>query len=102
MIGLYLLLALGAGLVTFLSLPAWRDWSRRKGVTDEPGHRKHHAHSTPLAGGLAILTGLITPFILLAVVLLLGLAPAETAERLRYGFTHRLGQLSAIFAGAAA
>src|ERR1043165_8054810 len=98
---LYLLIGSGACAATFLSLPFWREWSRRTGLTDEPGTRKQHRGAVPLAGGFAILTGLIVPLLAFAVLLPLGLLPPEWSEKIRYGFSHRSGQLMAILAGAA-
>lgn len=60
-------------MVSWLSLPLWRRICTRAGIVDDPGHRKIHAQSTPLAGGLAVLTGMMTP--LLAGVVLCLLQP---------------------------
>jgi len=54
-----LLLGLAAALVTALVLPIWRNWSQRVGLVDDPGHRKIHDQPVSLAGGLAVLTGLL-------------------------------------------
>ncbi|MCE2826007.1 MAG: undecaprenyl/decaprenyl-phosphate alpha-N-acetylglucosaminyl 1-phosphate transferase [Verrucomicrobium sp.] len=40
-----------------LSLPAWRSLCARVHHVDDPGHRKIHARSIPLAGGFAVATG---------------------------------------------
>src|SRR5437762_14267003 len=92
---LYLLIASGACAATFFSLPFWREWSRRTGLMDEPGARKQHRGAMPLAGGIAILTGVIVPLLAFAVILPFGLLPVETSEKIRYGFSHRGGQLIA-------
>ncbi len=95
----YLLSALGAGLTTWLTLPLWRRWCRSVGLVDAPGHRKIHDQPVPLAGGLAILTGLLVPLGLLALALPLGVFNAETASKIKYGFSRRSWQLGAIFFG---
>jgi UDP-GlcNAc:undecaprenyl-phosphate GlcNAc-1-phosphate transferase len=50
-----------AALTTAASLPLWRRWCRRSGTVDDPGHRKIHSTPIPLAGGLAVMTGLVIP-----------------------------------------
>jgi len=99
-LNLYLTLGLCACVVSFLALPFWRAWSRRVQLMDEPGVRKIHHQSMPLAGGLAILTGLIIPLIGLAVFLQSVSVPVEVAQKMRYAFAHRSWQLGAIMAGA--
>lgn len=96
----YLFSAVGGALATALSLPLWRAWCRRAGLVDDPGHRKIHAQPIPLAGGLAILTGLFVPVLGAVVVVQLNLLATETADRLSYGFDRRAGQLAALFGGA--
>ena len=34
----------------------------RAGLVDDPGHRKIHRESVPLAGGLTVMTALLAPF----------------------------------------
>ncbi len=99
-LNIYLLSALGAGMTTLVCLPIWRAWCRRIGLVDEPGHRKIHEHPVPLAGGLAILTGLIVPLVGALAALKLNLLGIETTEKLIYGFEQRSTQLGAIFGGA--
>ena len=101
-LSLYVGLGLGACLASLLALPFWRACSRRLRLMDDPGHRKIHQQPMPLAGGLAILTGLITPLIALAIILQFNLVPVEAAEKIRYGFSHRVWQLTAILGGAIA
>jgi len=59
----YLAAALLAALASAASVPFWRQWCRRLGLVDDPGHRKIHTEPTPLAGGLAVLTGLVAPLL---------------------------------------
>ena len=64
------LLAIASACVTVLAaLPLWRKWCLRNGLIDEPGHRKIHDQPIPLAGGLAVMTGLLIPTLLACLVL---------------------------------
>ncbi len=96
----YLLALLGGALATFGSLPLWRAWCVRSGLVDDPGHRKIHDIPIPLAGGFAVLTGLLAPLLLGALALQLGLLPAGAVEKISYGFEKRGLQLAAILVGA--
>ncbi len=96
----YLLAVLGGALATFATLPLWRAWCVRTGLVDDPGHRKIHDAPIPLAGGLAVLTGLLLPLLAGALALQLGLFPAGAVEKISYGFEKRGLQLAAILAGA--
>jgi len=96
----YLALGFASCVATLLALPLWRAWSRRVGLVDDPGHRKSHEQSMPLAGGLAILTGLLIPLAALAILLQLNVVRGDVAEKIHYGITHRAWQLGAILAGA--
>ncbi len=105
----------GAVAVAAVSLPLWRSWCRRAGLVDDPGHRKIHDAPIPLAGGLAVLTGLLVP-LLLGVVWLVasgagsGSSPLRpgswwegpTAGLLSYGFSRRAPRLLAVLVGAVA
>lgn len=97
---IYLLSVLGAALATLIALPLWRACCRRAGLVDDPGHRKIHDQPIPLAGGLAILTGLLLPLLALAVALKLRLLDAESSDKLSYGFSRRAAPLSALLGGA--
>ena len=57
----FALALLGGALTTALSVPFWRNWCRRAGVMDDPGERKLHSAPVPLAGGLAVMTGVLAP-----------------------------------------
>ena len=109
-INIYLLSLVSAALVSALSLPLWRAWCRRTNHVDDPGHRKIHVEPIPLAGGLAVATGLFVP-VLLGCILLFGGAWADSLanslgmnsdslEALRYGIEKRAVQLGAILFGA--
>ncbi len=96
----YLLAFLGGALGTAVSLPLWRAWCVRTGLVDDPGHRKIHDTPIPLAGGLAVLTGLLVPLLLGAAALQFNLLPAGAVEKISYGFERRGLQLAAILVGA--
>ena len=57
----YLASVFSAFLTTLLTLPFWRRWCVRAGWVDDPGQRKIHDRPIPLAGGLAVMTGLVVP-----------------------------------------
>ncbi len=121
---IYLLAVLSAGATTLAALPVWRRWSVRTGLVDEPGQRKIHQRSIPLAGGLAVLTGLLLPTLLAVLTLCwqsrngsgggVSFAPAPTthvtvrpalldpyaAFLLKYGLGRRALELGAILLGA--
>jgi UDP-GlcNAc:undecaprenyl-phosphate GlcNAc-1-phosphate transferase len=106
---MYLLAGAVSFLTTLLSLPAWRRWSQRVGLMDDPGHRKIHDQPTSLAGGLAVMTGLAAPLLAAGLALVLAaMAPERllawtdetTAQLLAYGYSKRAVQLLAILLGA--
>jgi len=96
----YLLVLLAGALATCVSLPRWRAWCMRTGLVDAPGHRKIHDTPVPLAGGLAVLTGLLVPLLAGAAVLQLNVLPVGVGEKISYGFEKRGLQLAAILIGA--
>ncbi len=94
-------LALLAGFgATALSVPFWRAWCRKTGLLDQPGHRKIHADAVPLAGGFAVLTGLLLPLIGGWVVLCSGMLPESATALLAHGFERRGAQIGSIALGA--
>jgi UDP-GlcNAc:undecaprenyl-phosphate GlcNAc-1-phosphate transferase len=99
-LNLYLLAFSGACVTTLLTLPLWRAWSRRIGLLDEPDHRKSHEVSVPLAGGLAILTGLLLPLGATWLARQLDWFEGPTRQRIEYGFERRAVQLLALLGGA--
>jgi UDP-GlcNAc:undecaprenyl-phosphate/decaprenyl-phosphate GlcNAc-1-phosphate transferase len=114
----YVAAALSAGVFSALSLPLWRKWCLRIGLLDDPGHRKIHQDPVPLAGGLAVATGILLPIILGPLLLLFfggtqSLAPQTAAHYqilmpldshaeslLRYGLNRRFVELAGILVGA--
>jgi UDP-GlcNAc:undecaprenyl-phosphate GlcNAc-1-phosphate transferase len=120
----YLLAVLSACGTVLLALPVWRRWCFRAGLMDHPGGRKIHDQPIPLAGGLAVMTGLVLPTLLAWLVLwcvgaegglqdvlppahrpapqpaLQPLLGPDAAFLLKYGFSRRAVELAGILAGA--
>ena len=102
----FALALISAALTTALSVPFWRNWCRRAGVMDDPGQRKLHSAPVPLAGGLAVMTGLLVPLVAGALLTLArtGLSRAllnpGIARIFGHGFDKEAVQLAAIFGGA--
>jgi UDP-GlcNAc:undecaprenyl-phosphate/decaprenyl-phosphate GlcNAc-1-phosphate transferase len=120
----YLAAAAGSFLTVLSTLPLWRKWCLRTGLVDDPGRRKIHDHPTPLAGGLAVMTGLLVPTLLACLLLAWqrasgsavqssptsspvphgtgpsGLLDPYSAFLLQYGLGRRALELAAIFLGA--
>lgn len=97
---LYLAAFLGALATTFVALPLWRAWCLRVGLVDAPGHRKIHDAPIPLAGGLAVLTGLLAPLVGGAVLIQFHLLDPTDLAPLHFGLNKRLLELAAIASGA--
>jgi UDP-GlcNAc:undecaprenyl-phosphate/decaprenyl-phosphate GlcNAc-1-phosphate transferase len=119
-LNVYVLAVVSSCLVSALTLPLWRRWCIRGGLVDEPGHRKLQDQPVPLAGGFAVMTGLLLPTIVFAILIwtLGGPAPAgpepviqgsvaitspvNTSPNalLRYGLGRRVIELTGILVGA--
>lgn len=84
------------------TLPLWRAWARWAGLVDDPGHRKIHAQSMPLGGGLAVATGLVLPLAGGWFLLNQGFFEPATVEPILLGYGRRGIQLIAILIGGAA
>jgi UDP-GlcNAc:undecaprenyl-phosphate/decaprenyl-phosphate GlcNAc-1-phosphate transferase len=97
---LYFLTLLAAALATAAALPFWRRWCRRHGAVDDPGHRKIHAASIPLAGGPAVMTGLLAALLGGTVFAFLH-SSSGTMGLFQYGLGRRAIQLLGITVGAA-
>jgi len=93
---------LGAGLTSLLALPLWRKWCLRANLVDDPGHRKIHDAPIPLAGGLAVLTGILLPLAAGAVLLKLGLVRVSSAGLIVHGIDRRALELAVLALGAVA
>jgi UDP-GlcNAc:undecaprenyl-phosphate GlcNAc-1-phosphate transferase len=92
----------GALITSWLALPLWRRWCVRTNLVDDPGHRKIHDTPVPLAGGLAVLTGILAPLAAGAVLLKLGIVQLSAAGLITHGIDRRATELAVIAAGAVA
>jgi UDP-GlcNAc:undecaprenyl-phosphate GlcNAc-1-phosphate transferase len=105
----YLAAVLGAWVTSAAALPLWRRWCLRTGLVDDPGHRKIHDQPVPLAGGLAVMTGVLVPTGLAALWLwaqrggavlhVAGLDP-NASSLLAYGLNRRATELGGLLLGA--
>ena len=87
---------------TLLALPLWRAWCLRTGHVDDPGHRKIHDSAIPLAGGPAVLTGVLLPLLAGAIFLKLGLVQISSTGLIIHGVNRRAIELGVIALGAVA
>ena len=86
---LYILAFAGGALLSAGTLPFWRWLCRRMGLMDMPGHRKLHGSPVPLAGGLAIITGLAIPILFSFLWAWLGSLPESFIHVVSYGLSNR-------------
>jgi UDP-GlcNAc:undecaprenyl-phosphate GlcNAc-1-phosphate transferase len=93
---------LGALVTSLLSLPFWRKWCIRANLVDDPGHRKIHNEPIPLAGGFAVLAGILLPLAVGAVLLELGIVRNSSAGLIIHGIDRRAVELLVLAAGAVA
>jgi UDP-GlcNAc:undecaprenyl-phosphate GlcNAc-1-phosphate transferase len=92
----------GALLTSLLALPLWRKWCLRTNLVDDPGHRKIHNAPVPLAGGFAVLTGILLPLAGGAVLLKLGFVKISSAGLIVHGIDRRAIELAVLAFGAVA
>ncbi len=92
----------GAFLTALLALPLWRKWCLRTNLVDDPGHRKIHDRPIPLAGGLAVLTGILLPLFAGAILLKLRIVNISSANLIVHGIDRRALELGVIAFGAIA
>jgi UDP-GlcNAc:undecaprenyl-phosphate/decaprenyl-phosphate GlcNAc-1-phosphate transferase len=95
----YLAACGAAASVTAASVPFWRRWCLKSGTMDDPGHRKIHKSPIPLAGGMAVMTGLLISLLAGAVIALAGSRTSITGL-FQYGLSVRVTQLLGLTAGA--
>jgi UDP-GlcNAc:undecaprenyl-phosphate GlcNAc-1-phosphate transferase len=92
----------GAFFTTLLALPLWRRWCLRVNLLDDPGHRKIHGSPVPLAGGFAVLTGILLPLGVGVFLLPLGVVKISSAGLIVHGLDRRALELAVIAFGAVA
>jgi UDP-GlcNAc:undecaprenyl-phosphate GlcNAc-1-phosphate transferase len=92
----------GAFATSLLALPLWRKGCLRANLVDDPGHRKIHSTPVPLAGGFAVLTGILLPLAAGAVLLKLGVMQISSANAIVHGIDRRAVELAVIALGAVA
>jgi UDP-GlcNAc:undecaprenyl-phosphate/decaprenyl-phosphate GlcNAc-1-phosphate transferase len=92
----------GAFLTTLFALPLWRKWCLRTNFVDDPGHRKIHDFPIPLAGGFAVLTGILLPLGVGAVLLKFGVVKISSAGLIVHGIDRRAVELAVLALGAVA
>jgi UDP-GlcNAc:undecaprenyl-phosphate GlcNAc-1-phosphate transferase len=90
----------GALLTSLLTLPLWRRWCLRTNLVDDPGHRKIHSEPVPLAGGFAVLSGILLPLVAGAILLQLGIVKIQSAGLILHGVDRRSVELLVLGAGA--
>jgi UDP-GlcNAc:undecaprenyl-phosphate GlcNAc-1-phosphate transferase len=95
---LYFLALLTAAGASATTLPFWRLWCRRHGLVDDPGQRKIHSGSIPLAGGLAVMTSLVAA-LLGGTAFVLIFSSSGAVGLFQYGVGRRAVQLLGITAG---
>ena len=93
---------LGAFVTSLLALPQWREWCLRADLVDDPGHRKIHNTPVPLAGGFAVLTGILLPLAVGAIFLKLGIVKISSASLIVHGVDRRAIELAVLALGAVA
>jgi UDP-GlcNAc:undecaprenyl-phosphate GlcNAc-1-phosphate transferase len=93
---------LGAFVTSLLALPLWRRWCLRANHVDDPGQRKIHNTPVPLAGGFAVLTGILLPLVTGAVLLKLGIVKISSAGLIVHGIDRRASELAVLALGAVA
>ena len=96
----YLAAVASACVTTLVTMPLWRYWCLRRGLLDDPGQRKIHDAPVPLAGGWAVLCGMLIPLALAALFLKLKGAGLTSAAPLDYGLHKRGLELGVIAFGA--
>jgi len=96
---LYFVALASAALATATTVPLWRHWCRRHGAVDDPGRRKIHATPIPLAGGLAVMTGVLAALLGGTIFAFLH-SDSGTMALFQYGLGRRAIQLLGITAGA--
>jgi UDP-GlcNAc:undecaprenyl-phosphate GlcNAc-1-phosphate transferase len=95
----YPAVCLSAVLASAASVPFWRRWCRRTGVMDDPGQRKIHSDPIPLAGGMAVMTGLLAP-LLAGTAVAFAFPHFKVAGLFEHGLSVRAVQILSLVTGA--
>ena len=98
----YLAAFAGTLATSLLALPLWRRWCLRTNLVDDPGQRKIHSEPVPLAGGFAVLTGILLPLAAGAILLKLGIVKISSASLIVHGLDRRAVELAVLALGAVA
>ena len=99
---------LGAFATTLLTLPLWRRWCLRTNLLDDPRDGKNfdapkiHDTATPLAGGFAVLTGILLPTMAGVILLKIGLINISSTALIVHGIDRRALELGTLAFGAVA
>jgi UDP-GlcNAc:undecaprenyl-phosphate GlcNAc-1-phosphate transferase len=91
-----------AFVTTLFALPLWRKWCLRAKLVDDPGQRKIHDAPVPLAGGLAVLTGILLPLGAGTILLKTGANFFTQTPPIAHGLERRAIELAVIASGAIA
>jgi UDP-GlcNAc:undecaprenyl-phosphate/decaprenyl-phosphate GlcNAc-1-phosphate transferase len=87
---------------TLVALPLWRKWCIRTNLVDDPGARKIHDQPMPLAGGYAVLTGILLPLLAGAALIKSDALKVSFTNLIAHGLEKRGIELAAIAGGAIA
>jgi UDP-GlcNAc:undecaprenyl-phosphate GlcNAc-1-phosphate transferase len=104
----YLAAFAGAFLAAMLALPLWRKWCLRTNLVDDPRDGKNydapkiHSVAMPLAGGFAVLTGILLPLIIGTNLVKFGIVKISFTNLIAHGLERRGLELAAIALGAIA
>ena len=104
----YLAAFAGAFLTTLLALPLWRKWCLRTNLLDDSRDRKNydapkiHSGAIPLAGGFAVLTGILLPLMIGASFVKFGIVKISFTNLIAHGLERRGLELATIVFGAIA
>ena len=99
---------LGAFATSLLALPLWRKWCLRTNLLDDPRDGKNydapkiHTGAVPLAGGFAVLTGILLPLFVGAILIQFGIVKISFSNLIAHGLEKRGVELAAIALGAIA
>ena len=96
----FIIAFLGALATTLVGLPFWRRWCLRTNLVDDPGQRKIHSTPVPLAGGFAVLTGILLPFLAGVILLKCGVVKLSATSFITHGIDRRAGELAVLALGA--